>query len=266
MPLVGLIDDSNEFIDWNDVEKGKGDFSDPVPMLLAMKPRDRSQFDFSVTEIMGDPYQVQMTERYDYYESPSDLMDRLLGSAWHALMESSGVLDGSLREERQFITVKIGNKNYTLGGMPDLVEKNILWDYKTVTVGKLKMIQQGRADAVSTYTKQLNIYRYLLNKNGTKGIKKLRIRAVVRDWRFYEFRNKGFNVLQYPRGVIIPIEKMAFADVGEYIRERMTLHVEAGRLSDEELHKAGECDTWRGLRCEHYCAVSDICHFRRNDK
>src|SRR5512137_1747044 len=116
MPLIGLIDRKGREIPWQEVAKGKGSFEDPVPVLMALH-QDREKYcDFSITELVNDPYIVQLVRRYDYFESCDDLADRILGMAIHALMEKHKITEGA--QERK-LTVKIDN--VTIGGTPDLI-------------------------------------------------------------------------------------------------------------------------------------------------
>lgn len=267
MPLVGLIDRLGDSVPWADVAKGKGDFEDPVPVLMALC-QDREKYcDFSVTELKNDPYYVQMTRRYDYFEPMDKLSDRLFGTAFHALLEKGGVIAGHDKESGLELTVK-GKK---IGGTPDLIVHNplSLWDYKTVTMGKLSMMSSGKTNAADEYGEQLNGYRYMYWKKKGKEIKTLMIRFIIRDWRFYEFRKKNFDYKLYPRNLIMPIKTRPMVKIAAWFDDRVARHVVAERVSDERLHSVGECDTWNGLRCEHFCPVNDVCHFRmkkRNGK
>lgn len=273
MPLVGLKDDKGKNWTWKQVAAGKGEFSDPLPILMSLYHDRKSYCDYSVTELKDDPYHLQMIRRFDYFESVDELADRMMGTAFHALMEKKNdLIDGHAHMIREK-TMSIKLKGKVIGGTPDLtmLDKNdpthgTMWDYKTVTTGKLAMISKGKGDALDDWKYQLNCYRLMLKQVHGVTVDKLYVRAIVRDWRFYEYRNKNCDMLAYPKGCIVPIPVMKYEAVEKYMAERLARHVIAERLSDEDLHTVGECDVWGGIRCEHYCPVSSICRFRLQDK
>jgi hypothetical protein len=162
------------------------------------------------------------------------------------------------------VEVTIGKVKTTIGGTADLIIPPELWDYKTVTMGKLRMMAKGTIDAIEDYEKQLNSYRWMLHILDGTEIERLVVRAIVRDWRFYEFRRANYKKNQYPRGAIIEVPMWTLEQTGKWLKQRVKAHTAAAKLPDDRLTEAGECDTWRGLRCEHYCALSDICEFYRN--
>lgn len=261
MPLAGLIDERGKEITWAKIKKGMGKFVDPLPVLLALYQDRESYCDFSITELINDPYQLQMTRRYDYFESVDQLADRMFGSAFHCALEQGGALKGMETECR--MSVKI--KGIVIGGTCDLIlhDEEGITDYKTVTMSKLRMIQKGKADALDSYTKQLNGYRFMHWKKTGDDYDTLKARLFVRDWRFYEFRRAGQDYMMYPRGLNLEVPTMPMKKIAEWMEDRTAQHVVAERVEDEELHTVGECaSTWGGLRCTNYCPVSDICHFR----
>lgn len=259
MPLVGLVDDSGKCVGWDDIMAGKGDFSDPHPLLLAIMPDRVKTCDFSVTELLDDPFFVQMKSRYEYYQSVDKMMDLLLGTAWHSLMEKHGVHAKGTCEKTFKKEVTIDGRKWVVTGTCDYIEdgNHVMWDYKTITMSKLKMIVKPGSDALGGYDDQLNFYYYLSGYD----VELLRVRLVVRDWRFYEFRKEGYNFDKYPRGGVVELVPSSIESIEKHFMERLKMHAYASGLTDDELHKAGKCDTWGGLRCEHYCPVNDVCPF-----
>ena len=271
MPLIGLIDRKNRSWTWDQIRAGKGDFEDPAPMLLSLYYERDPYCDFSITELLNDPYFVQMRKRCEYYERPDDIGDRLLGIALHALMEkradsikSTNKLTRVLSETQLAITLKVGGRPYSIGGTCDLnVGDQSIWDYKTITIGKMARMAKGQAkDQIEDYKWQLNGYRWLKYEVDKVEIKKLTIRALTKDWRFYEFRKAGYDIERYPRGVQIPIPVVPLTEVKAHFSRLLARHVAAERVSDEQLHRVGECDTWGGIRCSWYCPLKSVCHFR----
>lgn len=274
MPLLGLTDRQGRNITWAMIAKGMGDFEDPLPLLMALYSERDSYCDFSVTELNNDPYQVQMKRRYGYFEAPDDIGDRLLGIALHALMEKkadqiikAGVVK-MLSETRFCVQVKVGGKVYRIGGTCDLDLGHTIWDYKTLTISKLRYLHQGKAQSsLDAWEYQLNAYAWMKFKLSGVKTSALNIRCIVKDWRFSEFRQAEFSVEEYPRGLIVPIDVWPFKRTEKEILKRLLLHAKAERMSDARLHSVGECDTWTNqIRCDWYCPLKSRCHFRNKSK
>jgi hypothetical protein len=86
----------------------------------------------------------------------------MMGKALHSVLEQSG--DGrSFIKEKRF-TMGIGQSVIT--GQIDSYDRKekILYDFKTVSIFKLKLFAQGGVD--SDWINQVNIYRWLLEENG----------------------------------------------------------------------------------------------------
>ena len=256
--LVGLIDDNNNSILWDDIKKGLGSFSDPLPVLLSLYP-DRDKYcDFSITELLDCPLHRQLIERIDYFESPDNMMDRILGTAIHAVFEATSN-KFKLGQSENKVSYKVGDS--IVGGTIDLINDSTMWDYKTLTMGKLKMLSKGKADK-SKYEQQLNLYKLMYTKlNPDHPITDLKISFVVRDWRSYEARRTGFNKRLYPRKIVLPIEIWSEKTAIDYLESRVKLHKHARSLHIDDLSSLGICDTWGGIRCREYCPVSHECDF-----
>jgi len=284
MPLVGLKDRTGTGWTWDEIKVGNGDFEDP-PVILLSFFRDRTPYcDFSVTELINDPYSLQMTRRLPYFESTDDIMDRLIGISLHRLIEQCGKdhADSSAQQETEYkLNIISGEKTYVVGGRSDLtmVVAGTMWDWKSYSTFKVRMAVKGEiADIFDDVTKQLNMYRYLRYVCGHgKLVENLRVRIICKDWRFYEFRQAGYDIQKYPRGAIVPIEVWPMSRTKTFITNRVKVHAEALEISRRtesmsdlpEALKAGgvaRCDTWHSekyghLRCEWYCPVKDRCPF-----
>ena len=260
MPLIGLIDERGKFLEWDEIKKGKGTFSDPVPVLLTLYFDRKPYCDFSTTELFRDPYQLQLRQRYDYFETPDATYDAVLGTMAHAMLERVAFFYKSFKEKT--MTIKIGK--WSVGGKPDLWENKTIWDYKTCTVGKAYMIMKKRL-SMNEYKMQLNTYRLIMLEHGYQ-VKNLKLKFIVKDWRRKEFVSRGCDFKKYPKGFIVKVPIIPVSKMEAILRKRVKLHARARALSDEKLHTIGECDTWTDqLRCKEYCSLSDVCWFRRND-
>lgn len=259
--LIGLVDDQGQPRTWNEIRNGEGSFTDPIPVLLALYP-DRDRYcDWSITELLDDPYHAQMLRRYDFFEKPDEIAERLLGSAVHCLLEHSLSDNRSVREERLVREVRYGEQVLRIGGTRDMHTGDDYWDYKTVTMAKLVMIRSGRTNFPDRAQKQLNGYLWLEGIDPTPQTK-LYVRLIVRDWRFYEFRKANFDPARYPKGCVLELKTWPQRKTAQIFLSYIKLHQAASQLTDEQLHLAGECDTWNGTRCQHYCPFLNICHFR----
>lgn len=262
MPLIGLKDDDDKYFIFEDIFKGKGNFSDPHPLLMAVANERVKTCDFSVTELMDDPYVLQLKRRFEYFTTIDEMMDMLLGTAFHALMEKHSVGTAGKSEVYFSRTFEKNGRTYVVGGTCDYIEEGneVMWDYKTITMGKLKMMLKPGSDGYEKYQQQLDYYAAL---SGLP-IKALRVRLIVRDWRFYEYRKENFDLGRYPRGGVIEFEPTPADEVFKQMEERLDLHIYAENLSDDELYKAGKCDTWGGIRCNNYCSMKSVCHFHQS--
>jgi hypothetical protein len=272
MPLIGLIDEDGRCIEWADIIKGKGNFEDPVPVLTTLYSDRVPYCDFSITELMDDPYHLQMKRRFDFFEHTDRTHDAMLGTAVHASLERARAPEGYAREVRVqrevAVEMKVSGAVRNIGGTADVVCPPELWDYKTTTMAQLQMFMRGQLkDKQESHTRQGNGYRWLLAQHGVTGIKRMYIRFIVRDWRAYEARKKKNPQVDYPRGARWKIPLLKLEDTETWLKYRLKLHVRAERLSDKDLYKAGECDTWNNyIRCNEYCTLSTVCHFHRRRK
>ena len=280
MPLVGLRDQSGTCLTWDQIKSGDGDFEDPPVILLSHFQNREPYCDFSVTELINDPYSLQMTRRLPYYESPDDIMDRLIGISLHKCIEQTGRDNedtGAHQESEYKLSIRNKGKAYTVGGRSDLtmVVADTMWDWKSFSTFKVRMVVKGEiGDAFDDVTKQLNMYRFLRHINGGQLVTNLRVRIICKDWRFYEFRQAGYDINRYPRGAVVPLDVWPVEKTKKFIEKRVAAHAQALEISRacksiEELPTAlmpvGMCDTWDGkygrLRCEWYCPVKDRCPF-----
>ena len=209
-----------------------------------------------------------------------------LGEAWHKAMEDSSPSDW-ICEKRFYANVN----GYIISGAIDALEpvgKNLynIWDYKLMSSYKAKT-------DLSEFTKQLNIYTFILKKNKIK-IKNLYISAMIRDWTPNRLAEPNYPQTNLPT---FKIDKWSDDVTEKYVEERVKHHTqeEIPQCTDEEMWSTG--DTYiveslkagkvmkvfqtkeeaeshpsvikgtarvdkrmsERLRCKRYCEVSDFC-------
>ena len=118
----------------------------------------------SVTGLLDSPYKKHL-ERLYHEELEQDVSDSvwlLLGKGVHAVLEA-GAEDNDLFEERLSEVHSINGKNISLSGAFDYYDSNkkIIQDYKATSV-----YVRDNKERMHEYAMQLNIYAYLLRKQG----------------------------------------------------------------------------------------------------
>jgi len=217
----------------------------------------------------------------------SELVFALMGQAIHAVLERAGLKEGGVTvEQRLFAEVN----GWAVSGQVDRmhVADGTLSDFKMTTVYK----QHGS----DSWTRQLNVLRWLAHKNGIR-LDTLSVVAIFRDWRKTEAQRNP----DYPQAAIqeITVPVWSLEDAEEYITERVYLHQAASRgeevlCTDEERWFSGNTyalmntggkralkvstdrsslpeptegqyveerpGVWK--RCEHFCDVRAFCQQR----
>lgn len=247
--------------------------------------------DISATRLIDAP-QIRVLGGKHHAEITVDVSERvwaLLGQAVHTILERAGLREqGMVVEERLYAEVN----GWKVSGQVDTmhVEMHTLSDYKVTTVYK--------KDGSDSWTRQLNVLRWLAHQNGYT-INTLEVIGIFRDWRKTEAQRNP----DYPQTAIqvIPVPIWSLEDTEEYIRERVWLHQAASRgeevpctdedrwfsgntyalmkhgakratkvssiLSDFDLADPAEytVETRAGefKRCEHYCDVREFCSQRK---
>jgi hypothetical protein len=243
--------------------------------------------DISCTKLIEAP-QIRVLGGKHTNEITVDVSDRvfsLMGQALHTVLERAGLKEeGVVIEERLYAEVN----GWAVSGQVDRIHiaDGTLSDFKMTTVWK----QHGS----DSWTRQLNVLRWLAHQNGHQQITRLEVVAVFRDWRKTEAKRNP----SYPQAAImtIPVPVWPLDEAEEYIRERVYIHQAASRgeevpCTDEErwfsgntyaLMKTGgkralkvsadrsalpeltegqyiDVRVGEYKRCQHYCDVSQFC-------
>jgi hypothetical protein len=245
--------------------------------------------DISATKLIDAPQIMQLTRQHKD-KITVDVSDRvwsLFGQAIHTMLERAGLRrEGMVVEERLFAAML----GWEVSGQYDSMdlEAKMISDYKVTTVYK--------ARGSDSWTRQLNVLRWLAVKNGHE-VNRLEVIAIFRDWR----KSEAMRSSDYPQSPIMSIRIPVWdiQDTEDYVADRVSLHQAAAKgihipCSDEErwasptkfaLMKDGNkravrlSDTREGLgvpadghsiverkgefkRCERYCDVSAFCQQR----
>jgi hypothetical protein len=179
--------------------------------------------DISCTRLIDAP-QIRVLGSKHHAEITVDVSERvfaLMGQAVHTVLERAGLKEeGVIVEQRLFAEVN----GWQVSGQVDRmhIADGTLSDFKMTTVYK----QHGS----DSWTRQLNVLRWLAHKNGYSSIDRLEVCAIFRDWRKTEAQRNP----DYPQAAIqtITVPVWSLEDAEEYITERVYLHQAASRGED----------------------------------
>lgn len=162
-------------------------------LLVAAVSHDRYEpghGDISATTLIAPAQQRILREQHEeeLEEDASERVWSLLGSAVHYVIENAKIHMkhsaewnyNNITEERFYWVMKPsdGGPGKTLSAQIDLYEDGDLNDFKVTSVWAIKdAIENGKEE----WDAQLNIQRYLMEKNGIE-VKRLYIIAICRDW------------------------------------------------------------------------------------
>ena len=171
--------------------------------------------DISTTKLIDSPQRraLWLAHQDDIVEDVSERIWALLGQAVHHILERAGNDEGCemLIEERLFADVF----GWRISGQLDRLNltTRTLSDYKVTTIFKAK--------GDDSWTRQLNVLRWLAYKNGIR-VDHLEIIAIFRDYR----PSEAERTLDYPelnvQRIEVPVWPLDEAE--DYVRTRVLLH------------------------------------------
>lgn len=184
--------------------------------------------DISVTKLIDSPQRRVLLKEYkdSIVEDVTERIWSLLGQAVHTILERANKSD--IVEERLYADVD----GWKLSGQFDRldVHGSTLDDYKCTSTYKVMMSD------MKDWERQLNVLRWLAHMNGHQ-VEKLRIIAILRDWRKADAKHKA----GYPQQPVVTIDIPVWSldETYQYIRTRISIHksAEAGAATactDEE--------------------------------
>jgi len=270
---------------------------EPIVQAIINDTYTKGDADFSVTELLSPP-QLARLRRDHASESVEDASDRiwsLLGQAVHSVIERSATNKDNIMSETTLNTNFNGMK--IKGTFDSLTISDLeLNDYKVTTVWKL--IGGG---CPIEWEQQVNIYRWMLEREKGILVKQAAVIAIWRDWSVREAtRRTDYPQAQAAR-VEVPLWDLATTEA--FVAARLALHMaaEPQACSDEDIWakpskwaimKKGRASAVRlfedqaaaldfmgtlgsghsleyrpgqATRCESYCPASAYCAQWQND-
>lgn len=257
----------------------------PFPMsYLKMAADDRPwEGKPHVTDLLNGPRMLYLKSTTDYGVDPADAAFRVLGVASHKKLEGLGDTSEIELEDDDVV-----GRSDVLDENPDgtytITDYKVVGSFKITQAlglisvdepvrdanGELTYFKSGdrkgqmkthkvqhlvpeKADT-KEWSRQLNIYRYLAEKQLGIQITKLQIFAIVRDGNTIAATSRGVVESTY----LIPIKLFAKDVVEEFIKTRSEEIKQAfktktiPRVCDED-------ESWSGRRCRDYCPVAEAC-------
>jgi hypothetical protein len=214
----------------------------PLPFIhyASNDSYDKGDADFSVTTLIDSPQinalktKFPEEEEVDPFESRN--LWRLVGTALHHIMEDSPDVMQSegttyvLKKEERIATKYRG---YKLSGGIDLQTITESEGIKNVVVGDYKFtttFSAGDSETLGKYAKQLNLYRWIIERETDLHVTGLEIYAVLRDWK----PSMAEKISNYPDapGQTIPIPLWSQEKLKSYVDERLDAHIDGKELHE----------------------------------
>lgn len=199
---------------------------------------DEAPSDYSATTLINPVQKTILEKRFPDKLKTFDVSDSFwafMGQVCHSVLEEAWTAEeGSKCEERLYAEVE----GKTLSGKIDCFANGELRDFKTT---KCYKIIRGE---YSSWSEQLNIYTYLLRKNGVQ-VNSARIIAILFDWS----KQQKLRTTNYPDSQIveIPIPLWSFEDQERFIVSKIQALKRAELLTPEELavwYPCSDKDCW----------------------
>ena len=195
-------------------------FNLPSPVVRAVEndPYNRGESDISVTQLIDSPLirRMRIKHQDDIEEDVTDMIYSLLGQATHSILERSA--DGTdVESVEQRLYTKADD--YIVSGQYDLIyRKNdgnlTLADYKVTSVWAVIF---GK----STWEYQLNVLKWMVERETELTIDRLEVIAFLRDWTKTKAGDGKYPAAQV---AIVEIPIWDTDKTANYVRNRIKLH------------------------------------------
>ena len=212
-------------------------FNLPAPIVAALSENNytKGESHRSVTTLIDSPRVRILREKYEdqIEEDVSEMMWSVLGTATHNIFENHA--EGEYVSEERLFVKKDG---WIISGAIDLQDENGPSDYKVTSVWSVIFDKKE-------WHNQLNAYAWLMRHAKGRPSKRLRIIAILRDWKRRDAETKD----DYPESpiMIVDIPMWTEQEQDEYMEERIRIHQEAElrQLSGEPLPPCSDHERWK---------------------
>lgn len=216
----------------------KYDLPQPFVNVVERPTYTKGKAHMSVTELLSSPQIVQLKAKYaDQIEvDVIDMIWSIFGSAVHSVLEQ-GKDENNIVEQRLHADLD----GWHISGAIDLqvvTDKGIeINDYKTVSVWS---VMNDKPE----WEQQLNIYAWLVETVKKAPISKIKIVAILKDWKEMEATTRQNYPAKQVVTIDIPIWTMEEREA--FIKERIHLHSEALFATDtnEALPECTPAECW----------------------
>jgi hypothetical protein len=187
--------------------------------------------------LINPPRQTILIKRHDQeiFKDVSEEIWALLGRSVHYVLAKQDS-EKAIVEKR----IQVQFKGHNITGKPDYFnpETGVLKDFKVTSVWRYVY---GPKEGYDDWTKQLNVYAWLLNKQGYK-VKSIVITAVLRDWQ----QREAFNNTEYPDIQIkdIPCPLWEPEEQERFISECLSALIKNDGLDDQSLDICTPSERW----------------------
>jgi len=203
---------------------------------------DYAENTFSATELLKPPRQYALyKQNKDKLEIDiADLISARYGTAIHSSFEKIK-FENSIQEIRYEAEIVVDGKPYYITGKPDLLYRENDKDmFQLVDIKSCSAYNYIFGSKNEEWSKQLSIYKWILEKNGIKLKDKVEVCMVFTDWS----KQKAQTSQEYPnsRIVCIDLEPLSMDETEKLIKDRIRLLInslnELPQCNDEELWRS----------------------------
>jgi hypothetical protein len=222
-------------------EEGLNEHWEQIPEALRAKYQKNN---FSVTTLPRSPRQRELFARHSHriVVDPLSGFWKMFGHTIHSWLENYGE-KGDMIEARLGMEVVVGVGVFKtpvyLHGAADRYAPKLekIEDYKITSAMTM------RYGVKEEYEAQLNVLAYIWRKNGHK-VSKISNIFIFRDWSARNVKEDPDH--WYPKEQILEVEITMWSDavVEKYILARITAHLRAKKLKDDELPFCTDAERW----------------------
>jgi len=216
----------------------KNNLSELMVKAVSKDWHDLEDAKYSITQLIKPPRILQLERRHreEMTLEVSDFWNTFIGTAIH------GGIAASIKDDKRYVIEKrqVAEVNgIKISGTPDVVDTvdGIIYDHKTMTTAAFGL------EVKPEYEAQLNIYAYMLRKNGFT-INGLKLNCIYLDWR--KAACKHADPTKYPQTPcrIIEVPLWTDAKTEKFLLERLALHEAACSVEDDSLPDCASDETW----------------------